>query len=302
VQIVIQDKYDKNSNLSNKNCNGNNILYNISSTKNSNSSLKFKPKLKSEQSLKTEEEIILNQCPISLFTPEAQPNLTSQAQVISTFQPSLPQQQPQQPQSSLTTHQNQEIPATKKRSSRNVVFREDTEYNIEKNYTTMHKKLNSNFTFVSFFDEEQRVESYQTIVNNQKLLIYELRKQNRNLHDKNHRLNYINKLSQDDDLKKKEFTVTFYEDKINQLEKIIKEKDKNFQSYEEKMLRDFAYKENKILDLHNIVGDLEDEKMKLNQIINISKDKDKKKYLEVANQVKTLTKEMQKVVKLLLFY
>lgn len=187
----------------------------------------------------------------------------------------------------------------KKKSSRNAKFMineekyDDIEYSIEK--TQCHRKLNSNLTLVSFFDEEQRVDSYQTIVNNQKLLIWELRKQNRIISDKNHRLNYINKLSKDEDTKTKEHTVIFYEDKITQLEKIIKEKDKYFQTYEEKMLKDFAYKENKILEQYNIVSELEDEKMRLIQIINISKDKDKKKYLEVENKVKLLSKEMQRV-------
>ncbi len=178
----------------------------------------------------------------------------------------------------------------------NTQLQENIEYSIE-NAIRIQRKVSSNLTVVSFFDEEPKVESYQAIINNQKGLIYELRKQNKNLTEKHQKLNYINKLTKDEELKKKENAISFYEDKINQLERSIEDKERIFSNYEEKTLKDFLYKEKKILEQHDIIAQLGDEKMKLIHIINENKDKNKKKLYEVESKVKFLTTEMQKVIR-----
>jgi len=70
------------------------------------------------------------------------------------------------------------------------------------------------------------------------------------------------------------------------------DKEMLFKEYKERSLQDFAYKESQILELHNKISDLEDEKFRL---LHFSKDKDKKKFHAMDMQIKQFTNELHKL-------
>jgi len=81
-------------------------------------------------------------------------------------------------------------------------------------------------------------------------------------------------------------------EKLKELDLMNMDKEKLFEEYKERSLKDFSYKENQILELHNKISDLEDEKFRL---LHFSKDKDKKKFYAMETQIKQFTNELQKV-------
>lgn len=82
-------------------------------------------------------------------------------------------------------------------------------------------------------------------------------------------------------------------EKLKELDLVNIDKDKVFEEYKERTMKDFSYKENQILELHNKISDLEDEKFRL---LHFSKDKDKKKFYAMETQIKQFTNELQKVL------
>ncbi len=83
------------------------------------------------------------------------------------------------------------------------------------------------------------------------------------------------------------------QEKLKELDLMNMDKEKLFEEYKERSLKDFSYKENQILELHNKISDLEDEKFRL---LHFSKDKDKKKFYAMETQIKQFTNELQKVL------
>ena len=81
-----------------------------------------------------------------------------------------------------------------------------------------------------------------------------------------------------------------FEDKVKKSDFKLANLDKEYKEYQEKTLVDFSYKENQILDLHNKISLLEDEKFRLLHL-----DKDKKKFYAMELQINHITNEMQKV-------
>ena len=79
---------------------------------------------------------------------------------------------------------------------------------------------------------------------------------------------------------------------IKALNEKLFEKDQKFQEYKEKSLQDLAFKENKIQNLANLIGDLEDENYRLK---HFSKDNmTKTKIIMMEKQINTFAKEFQK--------
>jgi hypothetical protein len=89
---------------------------------------------------------------------------------------------------------------------------------------------------------------------------------------------------------KTQILIDEYEEKLKTFELNLTSKEREFNDYKNKTLKDFSYKENQILELHNKVAFLEDEKFRLLHL-----DKDKKKFYAMELQINQLTNEMQKV-------
>lgn len=83
------------------------------------------------------------------------------------------------------------------------------------------------------------------------------------------------------------------EDKIINLENLLKDKEQELNNYEIKSCQDLQSKDEKMLNLSLKVADLEDENYKLHNLI---KDKDKKKYHLVEKQCKDLTSQLQSYI------
>ena len=132
--------------------------------------------------------------------------------------------------------------------------------------------------------------TYQTIISEQKQIIDELRNENDYLIQQN---NNFQELNNNIDMDLQRTMITQYEEKLQNLENQLKEKDNSLNEFKEQMLKDFTYKENKILDLHNQITDIEDDVARYQKIIGMTKDK--KKYNETESKNKALSKELHRV-------
>ena len=87
-------------------------------------------------------------------------------------------------------------------------------------------------------------------------------------------------------------------DESQEIAKLLNEKlcnlDIEFDNYKQKSMRDFSYKENKIVELIGKISDLEDENYK---ILHLNKDNmSKKKFIVMEKQIQTFAVEMQKLL------
>ena len=87
-----------------------------------------------------------------------------------------------------------------------------------------------------------------------------------------------------------------YEQRLKNYELELSIQEKQFTDYRDKTLKDFSFKESQILELHNKISFLENEKFRLMHL-----DKDKKKFNAMEVQINQLANEMQKVIKNLKF-
>ena len=162
------------------------------------------------------------------------------------------------------------------------------------------KKLNKSFLITTIKNKPlfplliKNNNSHNTTIINQK-----------NKKQKNNTLNITHTLTQEEEdsisqnleisrkenevLKKKQVELEYIIKALNQK---LFEKDDKFQKYKEKSLQDLAFKEQKLQNLANLIGDLEDENYRLK---HMNKDNmTKAKIIMMEKQITTFAKEFQK--------
>jgi kinesin family protein 5 len=96
-----------------------------------------------------------------------------------------------------------------------------------------------------------------------------------------------------EDVIRTEYKVKEYENRTKDLEDKLEKQGLEFEEYKTKSMKDFKYKEEKLIQLYDKVSDLEEANYRL---IHFNKDKDKKKYFQMEKQIGTLTIELQKLM------
>jgi kinesin family protein 5 len=96
-----------------------------------------------------------------------------------------------------------------------------------------------------------------------------------------------------EDIIKTEYKVREYESRIKELEDRYEKQTVEFEDYKTKSLKDFKYKEEKLIELFDKVSDLEEANYRL---VHFNKDKEKKKYFQMEKQISTFTLELGKLM------
>lgn len=170
-------------------------------------------------------------------------------------------------------------------SEDSFIVHSDESFDLENQIQSTFNK-NTNADDVNTILQKQR-KTITDLAYEYKILKDVLSNKNKEFYEKEEILN-----KNSENILKNENQIREYEYTIEQLRNQIKEKDNQLETHKLMSMKEFEYKEKKIVDLINKINDLEDDNYKL---VHFNKDKDKKKFYLMEKQIKEFTIEMQKV-------